>query len=127
MPIIVPVLASGLGWWLIWLAFDSSETWPYLAAYIVSAPLLFFFWGWAEEKLGFRAARRLEDEVSASTVRHAAELGMQVEEAELRAEVGEGRDDQRPLPRVNAPDFGPKAPAINAPERHGRAIADIMR
>ena len=69
MRIIIPVLGGGLSYWLIWLAFERPETWPFLAAYIVASPLFMIGWGWAEEALGYAPAARPEEDLVAGSCR----------------------------------------------------------
>jgi hypothetical protein len=118
--LIVPVLAGGLGWWLSWLAFGRPETWPYLAAYVVAGPLLMLFWGWAEERLGYEAAARPEDEVSVSAV---PDAGTTIRGTRLRTGMGRGQDRHQ----LGAPQPNGRHEEIDAPEGHSRALADVTQ
>ena len=126
MRIIVPVLASGLGWWLIWLALGKPNTWPYLAACTVTGPLLMFFWGWTEEWLGYDAVARPEDEVSASTARDPADAGATVRGTDFRSRTGQSHADHQPGHPVIARDHPqpkPRQEAMDAAESHSQAPA----
>jgi hypothetical protein len=90
--IIVPLLAGGLAWWLIWMAFTNPNTWPYLAAYLVAGLFLMFVWGWLEERLGYEAARRPDEEQGEITARVRAETTL----ADFRAKTGQTYDDLQP-------------------------------
>ena len=94
MPLIFILLSSGLGWWLIWLCFTEPGTWPYLASYFVIGPLLLICWGWAEEKLEYKA-RILQEQADRTASDH-SKAGTAKSEAGSPRTPGPGYDDLQP-------------------------------